>query len=241
MKPISSANKLRTLGLTTLIAVIVGTNVQQAAQAQFFSTGNKYMTCSEAYFSDPDQMYFFTGESLEALRQRGVLADYEQAIQPLLDEQKAILDSITVFAVDLDAPIGYVAKEVNGVAVEIPADIKQAIEVDMAYPYSREKAKMLNEKYGQYATLGQQITLVYSSAQTLRMHEIARELNAIAATYVTPEEEQANRELAASMGYCYVNEGLIGMGILTQVVEVGNRPDLDARLRADTTGATFFQ
>ena len=43
------------------------------------------------------------------------------------------------------------------------------------------------------------------------------------------------------MGYCYVNEGLIGMGILTQVVEVGNRPDLDARLRADTTGATFFQ
>lgn len=241
MKLTSSTNKLRTLGLTSLIAVIVGTSVQPAARAQFFSTGNRYITCSEAYFSDPDQMYFYTQESIEALRQRGVLANYEKAIQPLLDEQEAILDSITVFSVELDAPISYVAKKVNGVAVEIPAEIRQSIEEDMAYPYSREKVKTLNEKYGQYATLGQQISLVYSSAQTLRRNEIAREINVIAASYITPEEAQSDREAVTSMGYCGVNEGILGMGILTQVVEVGNRPDLDARLREDTTGATFFR
>ena len=199
------------------------------------------MPCSEAYFSDPDQMYFFTGESLEALKQRGVLEEYEQATKPLLEEQDAIRDSITVFAVDLDAPIGYVAKEVNSVAIEIPAEVKQTIEEDVAYPYSREKVKTLSEKYGQYATFGQQITLVYSSAQTLRMQEISRELNTIGASYVPPDEEKANRELAASQGACNVNEGFAGVGILTQVVEVGQRPDLDAQLREDNTGATFFQ
>ena len=199
------------------------------------------MPCSEAYFSDPDLTYFpLTDDSLNALKQRGLVKEYEQAIKPLLDEQVAIKDSITVFAVDLDAPIGYVAKEVNGVAIEIPAEIEQAIQKDMAYPYSREKVKALNEKYGQYATLGQQITLVYSSAQTLRMREISRELNTIAASYTTPEEKQASRDLVTSMGYCGVNEGIAGMGILTIVVEVGQRPDLDARLREDMTGATFF-
>ena len=201
------------------------------------------MPCSEVYFSDPDFMYGSVGsvEFSEKLKQRGQLEEYEQAVKPGLDELAAINAAVTVFAVDLDAPIGYVANKVEGIAVEIPPKIEQSIQEDMAYPYSREKVKALNEKYGQYATFGQQITLVYSPAQTLRANEILRENNAIASSYITPKEKQEYRDLVSSQGYCGVNYGVIDMGIGTIVVEVGQRPDLDARLREDTTGATFFR
>ena len=247
MKPIAFSKTLRTVlrntGVMALTTVIVNTQVQQTAQAQLGSPGMAYMPCSEAYFSDPDFMYGSVGsvEFLEQLEQRGQLERYQQAVKPGLDEIEAINASVNVFAVELDAPIGYVANKVSSVAVEIPLEIEQAFQEEMAYPYSREKVKMLNEKYGQYATFGQQITLVYSPAQTLRVHEILREQNAIATSYLTDKEKQEYRDLVSSGGPCPVNYGVVDAGIGTIVVEVGQRPDLDARLRDDTTGATFFR
>ena len=240
MKFTSFSKTLHIIGLTTIMTVLVGTHVQQTAQAQLASTQEAYMPCSEAYFSDPDFMPG-SGDFLENLKQRGQLEQYEQALQQKWDEIDAINAAINVFAVDLNAPIGYVAKKVNGVAVEIPPEVEKSIQEDMAYPYSREKVKALNEKYSQYATLGQQISLVYSPAQTLRAQEIYREANAITASYQTPEEKQADRDLASSQEHCSVNYGFADMGLTTITIEVGKRPDLDARLREDTTGATFFR
>jgi hypothetical protein len=243
MKRTFFSKTIRTIGLTALLTVMVGANVQQVAQAQLGVVGEAYMPCSEAYFSDPDFMYGLQGseEFLDLLRQRGQLAQFEQDQKPILDALEAIRDEITVFYVELDAPIGYVANKVNGVDIEIPPEIEQAMQEGMAYPYSREKVKVLNEKYSEYATFGQQLTLLYSPDQAERMTELLREDTAIVTSYFTPEEKQEYRDLISSDGVCNVNYGFVDMGISTVVVEVGERPDLDARLREDITGATLFK
>jgi hypothetical protein len=239
MKPASFTKTLRTISLTALLTVMVGANLQQTAQAQLGIPDEYYMPCSEAYFSDPDIMYSVgEGESPEQIAR---LEQLRPQFKLLDNETEAINASVTVFSSDLDAPIGYVANQVNGVAIEISPEIEQSIQEEMAYPYSREKVKVLNEKYGQYATFGQQIMLIYSPAQTQRMHEILREYSALAASTLTSEEIQEGRELISSQGACSVNNGFIDMGIGTITITVGQRPDLDARLREDTTGATFFR
>ena len=239
----TSSRLLRIIGLTSMVTVGAIAYVQQIAKAQLVTTVEAYMPCSEAYYSDPDFSYGTreSGNFLENLKQRGQFESYEQAIKPVLDEMEALNNEITMFAVDLDAPIGYVANKVEGADVEIPADVEKSMQEDMAYPYSREKVKTLNEKYGQYATFGQQITLVYSTAQTLRRQELDREIAAIGASYLTPEEKQEHKDLYSSQGTCHLNYGFADMGIGRITVEVGRRPDLDARLREDTTGATFFR
>ena len=243
MRFTSFSQTIRIIGLTTIITAVAGVFVQHTAQAQFASWGNAYMPCSEAYFSDLDFTYSLQGslEFLERLKQHGQFEAYEQALRPVLAEMDAINASVEIFAVELDAPIGYVANTVDVTPVEIPPEIERSIQEDMSYPYSREKVRMLNEKYGQYATFGQQITLVYSSAQTLRMHELIRERNAIAVSYLTPEEKQEYRSWSSSREHCAVNTGFADMGIGTITIEVGQRPDLDSRLREDTTGAIFFR
>ncbi len=153
----------------------------------------------------------------------------------------ALNASITVFTSELNSPIGYVVNNVNGVAVNIPPEVEKSIQEDMYYA-SREKVKLLNDKYGQYARFGQQITLLYTPAQTLRAQEILRENNAISASYLTPEEKQEYRDFITSQGSCTVNYGLADMaGLGSITITFGQRPDLDARLREDTTGATFFR
>jgi hypothetical protein len=148
---------------------------------------------------------------------------------------------VTTFMVERIAPIGYVANKVNGVAVEIPAEIEQAMQQGMAYPYSREKVKVLNEKYGEYATFGQQISLVYSTDQLRRIDALNEARNARIASALTPEQRQAQEEMSRELGMCAAFDGYTEMGLLTKTIEVGVRPDLDARLREDTTGAVYFR
>ena len=243
MKLISSSKTLRTVGLTTILTVVIGAQVQQTAQAQFASPGDAYMPCSEAYFADLDFAYGTEGSGnfFDKLKQRGQFEQYEQDLKPIADKIAAINASVTVFSVDLDAPIGYVENTVDGVAIEISPEIEKSIQEDMAYPYSREKVKALNEKYGQYATFGQQISLVYSVAEAQQLQELYREYNAIGVSYLTSEEKQEYRDLVSSQDSCGVNYGFAGGGLSSITIEVGKRPDLDARLREDTTGATFFR
>jgi hypothetical protein len=242
MKQTVFSKTLRTVGLTAMLSVMIGSNVQQTAQAQLVYSGEAYMPCSEAYFSDPDIMYASGSFDLFArLREIGQFEQFQQIAKPIMDEQNAILDELTTFYVALDAPVGYTPKEVNGEAVEIPAEIEQAIHKDMTYPHSREQVEMLTEKYGQYATFGQQLSLIFSSAQAQRYHELGREYNALVNSYVPEEQKQLYRELVSENAPCSVNYAFVDYGINSIVVEVGQRPELDARLRADTTGATLFR
>jgi hypothetical protein len=221
---------LRTASLTALLTAIVSVNVQQPAQAIFGALDESWMACSTAYFGDPDQMYG-NPESIDESER----VELDQATWDAIDA------AVTTFAVELDAPIGYIANKVNGVAVEIPPEIEQAMQEEMA-DASREKVRMLNEKYGQYATFGQQITLVYSSEQVRQIQELFRDFYARTKVLWTPEELQEQQELGSSFGPCNVIGGFADMGIAaSRVIQVGERPDFDARLREDTTGATFFR
>jgi hypothetical protein len=231
-----SSKTFRAVSLSTILTVIVGANVQQAAQAfglPFGSTEQTFMPCSAAFFSDPDFMYDIqaTGMSVEDI----------EGTQAYLDELAAIDAEVTTFMVERIAPIGYVANKVDGVAVEIPAEIEQAMQQGMAYPYSREKVKVLNEKYGEYATFGQQISLVYSTDQLQRIDALQKAQNARIAALLTPEQKREQEEVSISSGTCSALVGFIEMGLLTKTIEVGVRPDLDARLREDTTGAVYFR
>jgi hypothetical protein len=233
MKFASYSKTLRTVSLTALMTAVVGASVQQTAQAGFGPSGEYYMACSATYFADPDYMYDDPQSNIVPSQR----VEFDQAAQDTINA------AVTTFAVELDAPIGYAVKKINGVAVEVPPEIKQAMEEGIAdYPYSREKVRILNEKYGQYATFGQQMTLIYSAEQIRQLNEIGREYNARLKALLTLEEIQAEQELVSSLGACGVAGGFADMGIYaTQVIEVGARPDLDARLREDTTGAIFFR
>jgi hypothetical protein len=238
MKNALFSRTLRTIGLTAFLTTFVSAAVTPTAQAVFSVPGQSFMACSDLYFNDPDFMY---GPSAED-------ALYQAATDELVEVMDAINAEVNTFAVELDSPIGYTPNKVNGVAVEIPPEIERIIQVEMSYPYSREKVRMLNEQYGQYATFGQQITLVYSPAQSRRIQEARREYNTRIAAALTPEEkkrqEQETRELSMStFSSCPVSVGFIDMfGFYgSQTIEVGVRPDLDSRLREDTTGATFFR
>jgi hypothetical protein len=228
---------LRTAGLTALLTALVGTQIHQAAQAQFGVLEPSFMACSPGsiYFSDPDFMY--TPSDFEPDQ---AIIDAQNAS---IAEREAIDAAVTTFAVALDAPIGYKVKEVNGVAVEIPPEIEQAIWDEMAAEPSREKVRMLNDRYGEYATFGQQMNLVYSSEQVRRLIELQREDSARFAASMTPEERREHEAAYGSSGPCQTLSGYGDMGFIgaTRVVEIGERPDLDARLREDTTGATFFR
>ncbi len=238
MKLAFLSKALRTIGLTASLTLIVSTTLHQTAQAQFGVSEQGLMPCSEAYLTDPDFMYYGV-ESVGASAEQ--LEEIERITAPILAEMESIPDEINMFAVELDSPIGYVANKVNGVAVEIPPEIEQAINRDNAYPYSREKVKTLNEKYGQYATFGQQLTLVFSSDQTKRYSDLLREFNTLTGSVLTDEQKQTYLEPYTSNGSCNVNYSFADMGFGSIVVEVGQRPELDARLREDTTGAIFFR
>lgn len=237
MKLTFFSKTLRMIGLTASLTLIASTNIHQTAQAQL-GVESALMPCSEAYLADVDFMYYNV-ESVGASAEQ--LEEIERITAPILEEMESIPAEIDIFAVEFDAPTGYVANKVNGVAVEIPPEIKQAMNRDNTYPYSREKVKTLNERYGQYATFGQQLTLVFSSEQTKRYSDLLRELNALTASVLTDEQKEAYRLPYISNGSCYVNYSFADMGFGSIVVEVGVRPELDARLREDTTGATFFR
>lgn len=169
-----------------------------------------------------------------------------QASAVVRENRQAVTAEVNTFSVELDAPFAYIANEVNGVAVEIPPEIKEAMDEaikseDVAD--RREQVKVLNEKYGQYATFGQQITLVFSPEQAKRVADGYREYNAKVKTILTEEQKQATRDfegpevegagLACQPIYGFDDNGTI-------VVEIGQRPELDQRLREDTSNSTFF-
>jgi hypothetical protein len=152
------------------------------------------------------------------------------------------------FSVAPDAPVGYIAKKVNGKPIAIPAklakELSDAADDARRDPKTaRKKVAELNQKYAEYAIFGQQLTLMFSPEQIKENTKMTREYSAYIASVMTPEQKQKERDGiragAKQMGMC---PALFNPNSMRSVqLEVGRRPDLDQRLREDKTGATFFQ
>lgn len=149
---------------------------------------------------------------------------------------------------ELDAPVGCIARTVNGEAVEIPPGIEKeiyeaAFNANSDPSTTRLRVAELNQQYAQYATFGQQISIIFSEEQIRENTEMGREASAYLASVLTPQQRQAEQDAirasAAQMGMCPALFNPNSMRYAT--IQVGVRPDLDQRLRADTTGATFFR
>jgi hypothetical protein len=242
MKFTTFSKAFRTISLTTLLTVMVGTNIQQSAQAEFRGADSALMPCSEAYFADVDYMYY-DFESIGVSAEQ--LEEIKKLSAPISEEMTRIPTEVNMFAVELDAPVGYVANKVNGEEIAIPPEIERALYAESFAANekpeeTRKRVNELNKKYGQYATFGQQLTLVFSSEQTRRYSDLIRQNNAIVASVLTEEQKQKFRDLRTGET-CNVNYSAAEMGLGSIVVEVGERPELDARLREDTTGAIFFR
>ena len=244
-----------TIGLIALLYTTFSTGVQRTAQAQIADSVQANTSCLDAYFENPNYSYFpptdlsfddpgWTGglTVLSKEQRRAVL----QASAVVFENLKAVTAEVNTFSVELDAPFGYIANEVKGIAVEIPPEVKAAMDEAVnseGVANRREQVKALNKKYGQYATFGQQITLVFSPEQARRVADVDREYNAKVKTILTEEQKQATRDLegpeveGAGLAYKPIS-GFDDDG--TIVVEIGQRPDLDKRLREDTSNSTFF-
>jgi hypothetical protein len=85
--------------------------------------------------------------------------------------------------------------------------------------------------------------LIFSPGQIKENTKMTREYSAYIASTLTPQQKQAEQDTikasAKQMGMCPALFNPDSMRYVT--IQVGSRPDLDQRLREDTTGATFFQ
>jgi hypothetical protein len=241
MQLTSLSTIFRVIGFITIFSAIGCTKTVQATKAQ--PAGKPGSVCSDAYFANPDFMYSVqpSGKQQELLNKFGS--------DPVrMKRMKDILAKSKTFSVALDAPVGYVVKNVNGKAVEIPPKIAKdiywaAFNANRHPKGARKRAAELNQKYAQYATFGQQLNLIFSPEQIKENTKMTREASAYLASVLTPQQKQQEQEYiragAAQQGMCPALFNPDSMRYVT--IQVGERPDLDKRLREDTTGATFFK
>jgi hypothetical protein len=246
MKLTSVSKSIRTIGLITILSAIQGTIVIQTAQAQAIPAGKPGSVCSDAYFANPDYMYTLPPGEQQQKQQAAV--DKFSADPVRAKRMNRIWAKSKTFSVALDAPVGYVAKKVNGKPVAIPKKIAKdiywaAFNANGDPKSTRRRVAELNQKYANYATFGQQINLIFSPEQIKENTKMTREFSAYLASVMTPEQKQAERDMvrtgAKQMGMCPALFNPDSMTYAT--LQVGVRPDLDRRLREDKTGTIFFK
>ena len=230
----SLSKSIRSIGLIGMFSAIVGTSMVPTAPAQAKpQTGS---TCSAAYFNNPGYMYSpVTGKQRAAV-------DKFQNDPDRMKKWTSMMAKIQTFSAPLDSPMGYVAKKVNGKPIKIPPKIEQAIRKAVYVaptPNNRKRVAQLNQEYGQYATFGQNITLLLSPEQQQESDKGTYEFLAYIASVLTPQQRQAQRDEATAAGEC--SPGSLFKPTGTMTVDTGRRPDLDKRLREDKTGTTFFK
>jgi hypothetical protein len=242
MKLTSLLKPVRTICLITILAAIEGMSLVQTAQAQSPPAGKPGSVCSDAYFKNPDYMYTPVTE-----KQRKAVSEFGEN-PARMKRMESIWAKSSTFSVALDAPVGYVAKVVNGKPVAIPSKLAKEM-YDAAFNANRDpkatrrRVVELNQKYANYATFGQQLNLIFSPEQIRENTKMIREFSAYTASVMTPEQRQKERDgmraSAKQMGMCPALANPDQMSYV--VIQVGARPELDKRLREDKTGATFFK
>jgi hypothetical protein len=246
MKLTALSKTIRTIALITILSAIQGTSIVQTAQAQAIPAGKPGSVCTDAYFANPDYMYTFPPE-MQSKQQKAALEKLD-GTPARFKRQKDIWARSSTFSVALDAPVGYVAKKVSGKPVAISAKLAEemrdaAANANRDPKATRRRVAELNKKYGAYATFGQQINLIFSPEQIRENTKMIRESTAFIVSVMTPAQKQAERDMvkasAKQMGMCPALSNPAQMTYVT--LEVGQRPELDKRLREDKTGATFFK
>jgi hypothetical protein len=231
---------VRTIGLIAIISAFQAMGIAKIAQAQLDI--NAGAVCTAAYFDNPGYMY-----QAATPQQQKAIDNYQNDPERMKKWEKMMAE-ITTFSAPLDSPMGYVVNKVNGKEVPIPPkieeEIKKAVYVDPSQN-SRKRVAELNQKYGQYATFGQNINLIFSPEQQQERVKETYEFLAYIKSLLTPEEQKAQRDQAMAApvtdGYC--SPGALFRPDMWQSVSIdtGVRPDLDQRLREDKTGTTFFK
>ncbi len=211
----------------------------KTAQAQ--ANPNAGAVCTAAYFDDPGYMYNpVTNQQIAAV------SKFDRNPERIKSNERMMAE-ITTFSAPLGSPMGYVINKVNGNEVSIPPKIRRAIEqgTRIYSKNNRPRVAELNQKYGQYATFGQNITLMLSPEQQReRVKETYASL-AYIKSVLTPEQRQAQQDQVTASA---IDGGGCSPGALFRpdmyqslTIDIGTRPDLDKRLREDKTGATFFK
>ncbi len=239
MKLPALSKSVRTIALLTVFSTIQGVSIVQTAQAQ--ADPNAEAVCTAAYFDNPGYMY------QAATQQQQEAIDKYLRNPDRLRRGERLMAEITTFSAPLDSPMGYVAKKVNGKEISIPPKIEEEIRSAVLVDPSQNRRKRvaeLNQKYGQYATFGQNITLLPSPQQTKEYDQDTYAFFAYIKSLLTPQEQKAQRDraIAAPISDRYCSPGaLFKPGRVTFSIDTGTRPDLDRRVRENKTGATFFK
>jgi hypothetical protein len=239
MKLTALSKSVRTIGLITLLSTIQGMGILKTAQAQ--ENVNAGAVCTAAYFDDPGYMYNpVTNQQIAAVSKFEGNPERVKRIERMMAE-------ITTFSAPLGSPMGYVIKKVDGKEVSIPPKIKRAIDqgIRIYSKNNRPRVAELNQKYGQYATFGQNITLMLSPEQQQERVKETYESLAYIKSVLTPQQRQAQQDqVTASLadGVGCSPGALFRPNMWESVsIDTGTRPDLDKRLRDDKTGTTFFK
>jgi hypothetical protein len=224
------------IGLITLLSTIQGMGMLKIAQAQ--ENPNAGVACTAAYFDDPGYMYNpVTNQQIAA-----VSKFYRDQYDGKRSER--MMAEITTFSAPLGSPMGYVINKVDGKEVSIPPKIKRAIEqgTRIYSKNNRPRVAELNQKYGQYATFGQNITLLPSPKQMREYDKDTYEGFAYIKSLLTPEQkkEQQDQVIAALNGSCSPGS-LFKPGRVSFTIDTGTRPELDKIVREDKTGTTLFK
>jgi hypothetical protein len=237
MKRISLFQSVCTVSLITMMATVQAMSLVKAAQAN--PTAGS--TCTATYFDNPGFMY-----SPATQQQMDAVEKFEQS-PDRVKKWSSHTDGITTFSVALDAPMGYAINKVNGKPITIPPKIKQAMDravfVDPSQN-SRKRVAELNQKYGKYATFGQNITLILSPEQRASAIKMSYESIAYIKSLMTPQQQKEQRDAITALGDCSRSALLDPNNPetwRTVSIDTGVRPDLDRRVREDKTGATFFR
>jgi hypothetical protein len=228
------------ISLIAILSAIQGMSLVKTAQAQ--TDLNAGAVCTAAYFDNPGYMY-----QAATPQQQKAIDKYSQISGQFAREERMTAE-ITTFSAPLDSPMGYVINKVNGKEVSIPPKIKKAIDQGVNRAPTRDNRRRvaeLNKKYGQYATFGQNINLILSPEQVKEQDKDIYGFLAYIKSLLTPQEqkEQRDRAMAAPIndGHCSPGAIFRPNELLTRSIDTGKRPDLDKRLREDTTGATLFK
>ncbi len=243
MKQTSLSKTVRTIGLMTILSAIQAISIVQTVQAKAIPAGKPGSVCTDAYFENPDFMY-----SAQPGKRQQEAIDKFGSDPVRMKKQQNIWAKSNTFSVALDAPVGYVAKTINGKPIAIPAKLEKemynaAFTANRDPKTTRRRVVELNQKYAKYATFGQQLNLIFSPEQIRENTKMTREFSAYTASVLTPQQKQRERDMiragAKQMGMCPALFNPDSMRYV--VIQVGARPELDKRLRADKTGATFFK